>query len=405
MNLWDNIQVAFEGLVANKMRAALTMLGVVIGVSAVITMLALASGTQDQMMQRIKSMGTNVLSVFPGRSRSGGVRGSVGSVMSLTLDDVDAVLRECPTVKAVAPEAQMSAQVKYGNQNTNTTILGTTPDYLGIRNYKIAEGRMFTAEEVSTYRRVAVIGPTTATALFGDSSPVGQMIRISGSQFEVVGLTKAKGAAGGFNDPDDQVIVPVTTLVRRLMGSRNIRSLSVQATTMQLMDQASSEVTAVLNKRHPVAPGEDPPFEIRSQAEIMTMAQDMGRLFTLLLGGIASVSLLVGGIGIMNIMLVSVTERTREIGIRKALGARRRDIQGQFLIEAMVLSLSGGVVGVLLGIFGAVIINHIPNMHAAVSLSSIGMSFGFAAFVGIFFGYYPALQASRLHPIDALRYE
>jgi putative ABC transport system permease protein len=405
MNLWESILVALEGLVTNKMRAALTMLGVVIGVAAVITMMALARGAQNQMMQRIQQMGTNVLFVFPGRSRSGAVRGGMGSVQVMTLEDVPAVLQGCPSVKAVAPEAETSAQVKYQNQNTNTTVIGSTPDYLGIRNFQVACGRMFTVDEVQSSARVAVIGPTTASTLFGTLSPVGQSIRVNGSQYIIIGLMKTKGTSGGFGDPDDQLVVPVTTVMRRLMGTRNIRSLSVQTTSMKLMDRASAEISAVLNKRHPVSAGADSPFEIRSQAEMMTMAEETGKTFTLLLAGIASVSLLVGGIGIMNIMLVSVTERTREIGIRMALGARRRDIQSQFLIEALVLSLCGGAMGVVLGIGGACIINAIPNMHAAISPASIGMSFGFAALIGVFFGYYPARQASRLRPIEALRYE
>ena len=406
MNLWDSIIVAFEGLVANKMRATLTMLGIVIGVAAVITMLALARGAQNQMMSRIQQMGTNVLFVFPGRSKTGTVRGGMGSNQVLTLDDVQAITQSCPSVKGVAPEAQTSAQVKYQDQNTNTTIEGTSPAYLTIRNFQIAKGRIFTDDEVESYRRVAVIGPTTATNLFGDIPPVGQMVRISGSEYEIIGLMKTKGTAGGFSDPDDQLLVPVTTVMRRLMGTRNIRSLSVQATSMQTMDKANSEVTDLLTKRHPAPAGGSSPFEIRSQAEMITMAEETGKIFTLLLAGIASVSLLVGGIGIMNIMLVSVTERTREIGIRMALGARRRDIQGQFLIEAMVLSLCGGAMGVLMGMLGSLIINSLSgSFHTTISVASIGVSFGFAALIGIFFGYYPARQASAMDPIDALRYE
>ncbi len=405
MNLWDSISVAFEGLVANKMRAALTMLGVVIGVAAVITMLALARGSQDQMMDRIKQMGTNVLFVFTGRVRSGAVRGGAGSVQVLTLEDVDDLVKACPSVKAAAPEVQTNAQVKYEDQNTSTTVLGTTPSYMDIRNFQVDQGRFFTDDEVKASRRVAVIGPTTATALFNDASPVGETIRVAGSSYEVVGLLKTKGASGGFMDQDDQIIIPVTTLMRRVMGTRNIRSIDVQATTMELMNTASDEITKELTTRHPTKPGEDSPFQVRNQADIMSMAAEMGQTFTLLLAGIASVSLLVGGIGIMNIMLVSVTERTREIGIRMALGARPRDIQWQFLIEAMVLSLCGGLIGVLFGLIGAFIINNLPNMHATVSPMSIGLSFGFAALVGVFFGYYPAVQAARMRPIDALRYE
>ena len=404
MNIGESIQVALEGIAANKMRAALTMLGVIIGVGAVITMLALATGARERMMNSIQSMGTNVLIVFGGRSGRGGVRGGFGSSQVLTLEDADAILKDCPSVQAVAPEAGGNAQVKYRNQNTNTSITGTTPSVLGIRNYQVREGRFFTDGEVRSLKRVAVIGSTTAVTLFGTVSPVGKTIRIRGMQFEIVGLLATKGAQG-FNDQDDQIMIPVTTAMKRVFGADNIRMISAQAKTMQLMDQASTEIGSLLRKRHNIAEGSDEDFNVRSQAEFMQMANEAAGIFTLLLGGIASVSLLVGGIGIMNIMLVSVTERTREIGIRMALGARRRDIQLQFLVEALVLSLLGGALGILVGFAGAWGLSRLPDATVSVSLQSVLMSFGFAAFVGIFFGYYPALQASRLNPIDALRYE
>ncbi|HEX2948797.1 MAG TPA: ABC transporter permease [Armatimonadota bacterium] len=406
MNIWESILVSLEGIVANKMRAALTMLGVIIGVGAVITMLALAQGAREQTMQRIQQMGTNVLTVFSGRSRSSGSRvsGGMGSTQILTMDDVEAIAAQCPSVKATAPEVQTSCQLKYQNQNSNTTVLGTTPAYLGIRNYQIQDGRMFTAEEVRGCRKVAVIGPTTAETLFGTSSPVGQYIRVQGIRFEIIGLMKTKGAQGGFMDPDDQLTIPATTAMRRVIGTQYVRSIDVQATSMQTMDQANSEVDALIRQRHRLS-ADDQSFMIRSQADIMEMAEETSQMFTMLLAGIASVSLIVGGIGIMNIMLVSVTERTREIGIRMALGARRHDIQLQFLVEALVLSLCGGTIGVLLGLLGSVILAGALGWNTSVSLSSIGLSFSFAAFVGIFFGYYPARQASRLKPIDALRYE
>jgi len=405
MNIWESVMVALEGIAANKMRAALTMLGVIIGVGAVITMLALAHGTSARMMDNIKQMGTNVLSVSAGQSQRGGVRGGMGSMTTLTLDDAEAIAQGCPSIVAVAPEVGGNAQVKYRNQNTNTSITGTWPTYTSIRNYKVKAGRFFTDAEVKALKRVAIIGPTTAEALFGTSSPVGKTIRLNSIQFRIVGLLEAKGAQGGFMDPDDQVVIPVTTAMKRVFGTQNIRMISAQAKTMKLMEQATTEIEALLRKRHKIAAGADDDFMVRTQAEMMAMANQFSAMFTLLLGGIASVSLLVGGIGIMNIMLVSVTERTREIGIRMALGARRRDIQAQFLVEALVLSIFGGIVGILLGILGAMVISRIPNASATVTLSSILMSFGFSAFVGIFFGYYPARQASRLNPIDALRYE
>lgn len=405
MSILESMAVALEGLVANKMRAALTMLGVVIGVAAVITMLALASGARNQAMENIQQMGTNVLTVFTGRSQRGRVAGSMGSNEFLTMKDVEAISKECPSVQAAAPEVQTNAQVKYANQNTNTTILGTTPEYLGIRNYQIQEGQMFTAGDVRSSRKVAVIGPTTATTLFGKLSPIGQDVRIGSIRFRIIGLMKTKGSAGSFADPDDRLVVPVTTAMRRLIGTNYIRTINVQSISQQAMDQTSREVDALIRERHKIEPDDTDSFMVRNQADIMEMAESMGKMFSLLLGGIASVSLLVGGIGIMNIMLVSVTERTREIGIRKALGARGRDIQLQFLVEALVLSLCGGTIGVLVGIMGSAIVGKLTSMNAVVSLSSILLSFGFSAFVGIFFGYYPARQASRLNPIEALRYE
>ncbi|MEN6357093.1 MAG: ABC transporter permease [Armatimonadota bacterium] len=405
MSLWESVAVALEGLSANKMRAALTMLGVIIGVAAVITMLALARGAQNQTMERIQSMGTNVLTVFTGRTRKGPAMGGFGSNEFLTLDDVSAITKECSAVGAAAPEAQTNAQVKFKNQNTNTTILGTTPDYLSIRNYQVQTGRMFTDDEERAYRKVAVIGPTTAKNLFGEVSPVGQNLRINGVQFKIIGLLKAKGSAGSFSDPDDRLIVPATTGMRRLMGTEYVRAIDVQAASSDVSSQASTQVDSLIRKRHNIAATDQDTFMIRNQADIIEMAQETSKVFTLLLAGIASVSLIVGGIGIMNIMLVSVTERTREIGIRKALGARRRDIQRQFLVEALVLSLCGGTVGVLVGLLGSFIVSCFSQWHAQVSMTSILLSFGFAAFVGIFFGYYPAKQAASLSPIEALRYE
>ncbi len=404
MNLRDSIEVAIEGLVANKMRAVLTMLGVIIGVGAVITMLAIAQGAKEQMMQRIQSMGTNVLMVFAGQSRTGAVRGGFGSMTSLTLDDCDAMAKKCPSVIAAVPEVRQNAQVKYRNQNTNTTIFGTLPKYPSVRDFHIQEGRFFNDREVNGSQKVAVMCQTTVTDLFGTVSPVGKAITIKGNRFKVIGLMVPKGS-GGFGDPDDQIFIPVTTAMRRVFGVQNIRSISVQAKSMALMDQATEEVTQLLRKRHKLTENDEDDFRIANQAEFMQMAEDSSRTFTMLLAGIACVSLLVGGIGIMNIMLVSVTERTREIGIRKALGARRHDILLQFLIESLVLSLFGGIAGILFGIVGSLAVARLSGWNLTVSPQSILLSFTFAAMVGIFFGLYPARQASSLDPIDALRYE
>lgn len=400
----ESFSIALEGLAANKMRALLTMLGIIIGVSAVITMLALAGGASGRMMQQIKQMGTNVLVVNSGQSKSGAVRGGFGSMDTLTLEDSEALLAKCSAILKTAPEVRSNAQVKFRNKNTSTTIFGTTPSYPSVRNYHVSKGTFFREHDVSAMRKVAVLGPTTAKTLFGKLSPIGKKISIKGIDFDVIGLLATKGSSG-FGDQDDQVMVPVTTAMRKLFGLQYIRSINVQATAMDQMDRATSQITRVLRKRHRLAEGTDDDFVVRNQAEIMEMANEMSKVFALLLGGIASVSLLVGGIGVMNIMLVSVTERTREIGIRKALGARRRDIQWQFLVEALVLSMTGGVIGILVGIGGSWGISKVSGLDAAVSIGSILLSFGFSALVGIFFGFYPARSASRLDPIESLRYE
>jgi len=405
MNLRESIEVALEGLSANKMRAALTMLGVIIGVGAVIAMLAIATGAREQTMQRIQQMGTNTLMVMAGQSRQGAVRMGFGSSTTLTLDDCKAIADKCPSVSATAPEVRGNTQVKYGNQNTSTAIFGTTPDYLAIRDYSVAEGKFFSEQDVKGSKKVCTIGPTTATNLFAGASPVGKSIRIAGSKFRVIGLMTSKGTGSGFSDPDDQVFIPVSTAMRRVLGVTNIRGISVQVRSAALMDQATTEVTDLLRKRHKIPEGDDDDFRIMNQAEFIQMANETSGIFTMLLGGIASVSLLVGGIGIMNIMLVSVTERTREIGIRKALGARRRDILLQFLIESLVLSLLGGIAGIAFGMLGSTIVGSLTGWSVAVSMQSILLSFTFAALVGVFFGLYPARQAATLDPIEALRYE
>lgn len=404
MNVKESLLVALEGLAANKMRALLTMLGIIIGVSAVITMLALAGGASSRMMSQIQAMGTNVLVVMSGQSRSGAVRGGFGSMPTLTLADSDMVLLKCSAIAKVAPEVQTNAQVKYRNKNTNTTILGTSPDYLSIRNYKVAKGHSFRERDVDSSRKVALIGPTTAKNLFGKATPVGKTISIKGMEFTVLGLLKSKGTSG-FGDPDDQIMIPITTAMHRLMGASNIRSINCQAKSMALMDRGTSQISRLLRRRHKIATGADDDFQVRNQAEIMEMANETSQVFTLLLGGIAGVSLLVGGIGVMNIMLVSVTERTREIGVRKALGARRVDIQWQFLIEALVLSTAGGILGILLGMVASLILSKATGLDAAVSVGSVVLSFGFSMMVGVFFGYYPARSASLLDPIESLRYE
>ncbi|MEI6519285.1 MAG: ABC transporter permease [bacterium] len=406
MNLLESVYVALEGLKANKLRASLTMLGIIIGVGSVIAMLAIGQGMRKKMMTQIESMGTNVLMVFSGSTSRGGVMGGMGSRQNLTLDDADAILKGCPSIINAVPEASRNAQVKYGNKNTNTSILGSVPAFLSVRNFKLADGRVFNEREVKAMQKVAVIGPTTATNLFGTSNPVGKIISIKGSKFKIIGLLVAKGASSGFGgDPDDQVVVPVTTAMRRLFGLRYVRSINLEAKSMDVMDVATDEIKKVLRKTHKIADGADDDFTVRNQAEAMTMASDISGMITAFLGGIAAISLLVGGIGIMNIMLVSVTERTREIGIRMSVGARRHDIQTQFLVEALVISFVGGIMGILLGVLIAWIMGQATGWTIAITPFSVILSFGFSALIGIVFGIYPALKASRLDPIDALRYE
>ncbi len=406
MNLLESVYVALEGLRANKMRAMLTMLGIIIGVGSVIAMLAIGQGMRQRMMSSIQSLGTNVLVVNSGSTSRGGVMGGMGSQQNLTLDDADAILKNCPSIVAAVPEVSRGAQLKYGNKNTNASVVGSVPSFLSVRNFKIADGRVFSDREVKSMKKVAIIGPTTATNLFGTVSPVGKTISIKGSKFLIIGLLQVKGVSSGFGgDPDDQVVIPVTTAMRRLFGIKNVRNISLEAKSMDMMDVATAEIQKALRKTHRIEEGAPDDFNVRNQAEMMTMANDISGMITAFLGGIAAISLLVGGIGIMNIMLVSVTERTREIGIRMAVGARRHDIQTQFLVEALVISFVGGIMGILLGMLIAWIMGQATGWTIAITPFSVFLSFGFAALIGVVFGIYPALKASRLDPIDALRYE
>jgi putative ABC transport system permease protein len=314
MSLTECVKVAFLGLGANKARSGLTMLGVVIGVGAVIAMIGIGQGARQQTMENIQSMGTNVLAVMAGQARQGMVMGGMGSTQSLKLEDADAIKADCSAIKTVAPEFRSMGQVKYKNQNTMTTIFGTTPDYLGIRNYRVERGKFFSNGDVHSMARVGTIGPTAAYNLFGLSSPINKMVRINGINFRIIGLMKAKGSSG-WQDPDDQIFVPITTVQKRIFGVDYIRSISAQAKSYDRMTEASAQIETLMRKRHRIGPASDSDFMIRNQAEFVDTMEQASRTFTMLLAGIATVSLLVGGIGIMNIMLVSVSERTREIGI------------------------------------------------------------------------------------------
>jgi len=400
-------QVAFQGLMANKMRSILTMLGIIIGVSAVIIMVSLGQGAAQATKDAISKLGTNVLSVNPNQQQTGGVNQGQGSAQTMKMADVE-VVRKLPFVKAVSPEVRGNGGVKYKDQNTRTSVFGASPEYFDIRNLPIAQGKAFDAEDVKRKAKVAVIGDTVRENLFGNLQPTGKTIKVMGQNFKVVGVVKARG--GGWMSPDDRIFIPISTAMIRVLGQDFLNGMSVQATTQDKMADVQTEIEDAIQKAHKKSP--DDPMEVRifNQADISESAAQQSGFLTMLLAGIALVSLMVGGIGIMNIMLVSVTERTREIGIRKAVGAKRKDILNQFLIESVTMSLVGGLIGIAIGVGGSFWMG-LPNSGGGLgfpmllSLPPIIISFCFSALVGIFFGVYPAIKASRLDPIVALRYE
>ena len=402
MLFWTIIKVALKSLFANKLRTFLAMLGIIIGVGSVISMLAIGAGAQKQVMERIASMGTNLLMIHPAQR---GLRGVMSGISQrLKLEDAKAILEKVPGVYQVAPVVRGSSQIKYFNKNIKTNVIGSSMTYFPIRNYIIEKGRSFTESEVDRMARVAVIGPTTAENLFGEKSPVGEKVKIKGINFSIVGVTKAKGSQG-WRNPDDQVTVPYTTAMKQLFGLDHIQEIDIQAADNAVLGKIQKESTAILRRRHGLVEAMPDDFHFHNQAEIVETASEVTRTFTFLLGGIACISLIVGGIGIMNIMLVTVTERTREIGVRKAIGAKNRDILLQFLIEAIILSCLGGIIGVTIGISAAQMIEKWTQFVTVAKLSSILLALSFSAAVGIFFGYYPARRAAQLDPIEALRYE
>ena len=407
MPLTETFVVAMEALRANKLRSFLTMLGIVIGVSAVIAMVALGRGAQQSVKDRIASLGTTLLTVTPGQQRGPGSIASAADRRALRLEDSQALEDLGLVLAAVQPEMRASLQVVLGSQNTNTNVVGTSANYLEVRRYAIAYGRMFASSEDAARRRVAVLGPQVASDLGAGTGEalVGGTVRIAGAQFLVVGILASKGQTGGFQDPDDQVLIPIQTAQSRLMGGDRLRAINVLAPSEIQIPATMAEITRILRRQHHLRAGQEDDFTIRSQADFLTTLGETTQVFTWLLAGIAAVSLLVGGIGIMNIMLVSVTERTREIGIRKALGATRGLILTQFLIEAVVLSLVGGTVGVALGAGAAEALHQTLDWTTSVGPDSVVMAFGFAAAVGVVFGVWPARRAAALDPIEALRYE
>jgi len=400
----ETIGVALGALRVNKLRSLLTMLGIVIGVGAVIAMVALGSGAQNSVNARISALGTTLLTVNPGQVQSGGVASATDRAR-LTADDADALVRDGKWIAAVEPEMGRSLQVQFRNANTNTTVLGTTPNYLDVRKYSLAAGNMFTSQDDDGRRRVAVLGQTTLQNLGVGNEIVGQEIRINSIPFQVIGTLASKGSGGGFGDPDDQVLIPLGTARFRVFTTKDLRTIGVLAPSESLITRTMVDIDRILRRSHRIPPGGAADFQIRNQADFLNTFAATTQAFTLLLAGIATVSLVVGGIGIMNIMLVSVTERTREIGVRKALGATRKNILLQFLIESVVLSLLGGFIGICLGGGSAVLFRSTLHWNTAVAPSSILLAFGFSALVGVAFGVWPARRAASLNPIEALRYE
>ena len=405
MRITATLKIALRALRRNKLRTVLTMLGIVIGVGAVIAMVSIGNGAKAQVESQIASLGQNVILIFSGSTTRGGMNTGWGSAGTLSVEDADAIRREIPTVLNVSPEVRTFSQVAAGNQNWLTQVLGESADYLEIRQWPLADGAMFTEQDVRSAAKVVIIGATTARQLFGDNSPVGQILRIKNSPFIITGLLAPKGLSVMGSDQDDVAVVPYTSAMKRLTGTTVLRSIAVQASSPLTLMETQQQIIELLRQRHRIMPGRDDDFTVRTQQEIAEMATATSKIMTVLLGAIASVSLLVGGIGIMNIMLVSVTERTREIGIRMAVGAQGRDILLQFLTEAITLSLIGGVLGILLGVGTSQLLATQMKWPTLTSPSSILIAFFFSAAVGIFFGFYPARKASQLDPIDALRYE
>ena len=408
MNFPMTLRIAFKALGRNKMRSGLTMLGIIIGVAAVIAMIAIGSGAKARIQEQIASMGSNLLIVLSGSATSGGFRWGSGSVPTLTVEDAKAIAAECWAVKYSAPVLQGITQVVYGNQNWSTITFASTPEALLIRDWPVAKGRAFTQSDLEGAAKVCLLGQTVVENLFGDIDPVGQVVRVRQFPFTVVGVLSVKGQTTWGQDQDDVVYVPLTTGQRLLFGQQfpgMVRSISVQATGPDTMKLSEDQITQLLRQRHRIRANQDNDFTVRNLTEAMSTAEESARVMSLLLGAIASISLLVGGIGIMNIMLVSVTERTREIGIRMAVGARGRDILYQFLIEALVLSLIGGLIGIGIGVGASKLISQFFKWPTLISINALFLSFFFAGGVGIFFGFYPARKAAQLDPIEALRYE
>ena len=405
MRIGSTVNVAFRALRRNKLRSFLTALGIIIGVAAVIAMVGIGNGAKAQVEAQIASLGENVILIFSGSTTSSGIRTGWGNAGTLKIEDAEAIRREVPGVIAVSEEIRSTTQVAAGNQNWLTQLLGESADYFDIRQWQLADGASFTPQDVRSANKVCVIGRTTATQVFGNDDPVGQVLRIKNVPFVVTGVLTSRGLSALGSDQDDVVIMPYTSAMKRVVGGTTLRSINVQVGDARQLPAAQQQIVSLLRQRHNIRPGKDDDFTVRGQQEIADMATAQSKTMTVLLGAIAGVSLIVGGIGIMNIMLVSVTERTREIGVRLAVGAHGRDILTQFLIEAVALSSVGGMIGIAFGVGVSKVLSVYENWPTLISLSSIIVSFLFSAAVGIFFGFYPARKAAALDPIEGLRYE
>jgi putative ABC transport system permease protein len=405
MRVGSTFNVAFRALRRNKLRSVLTALGIIIGVAAVIAMVGIGNGAKAQVESQIASLGQNVILIFSGSTTSSGIRTGWGGAGTLKIEDAEAIRREVSAVTAVSEEVPSNTQVAAGNQNWFTRVLGESADYFDIRQWVLADGAPFTPQDVRSANKVCVIGRTTATQIFGNDDAVGQILRIKNVPFTVTGVLTAKGLSAQGSDQDDVVVMPFTSAMKRVSGGTTLRNINVQVADANQLPVAQQQIISLLRQRHNIRAGKDDDFTVRGQQEIADMATAQSKTMTVLLGAIAGVSLIVGGIGIMNIMLVSVTERTREIGVRLAVGAHGRDILTQFLIEAISLSSVGGLIGIALGVGASQFLAWKFQWPTLISISSIAIAFLFSAAVGVFFGFYPAREAARLDPIEALRYE
>jgi putative ABC transport system permease protein len=406
MKLLKGTKIALKTLGVHKMRTALAVIGIVIGVSAVVLMVAIGRGAQEAVLKKIQGLGTNLIIVTAGKVRViAGRPRQTGNITTLTVRDAEALAAESAAIARTAPFQGKKFLVKYEEASANTVVSGTTPEFSDIRNFRPGRGRFFTDEEVKASARVAVLGRTVVRNLFGDRPAVGETIRINNVPFEIIGILEEKGVNAIGQDDDDQVLVPITTVMHRLMNVTYVNSMYIAARDVALMDRAAADIASILRERHHVKPGRDDDFSIQNQLDILRAEQETSVTFTLLLGGIAAVSLLVGGVGILAIMLISLKERVKEIGLRRALGARKKDVLLQFLLEALVLGIAGGVLGAGLGIAGSLIVGWTTGLPTSVSMPSVLIAFLFSAGIGLFFGIYPARKAAELDPIHALRSE